>query len=139
MANLQAVGWAKVFGPLVFNGPAPVIAGYFSIPDATLYASFRLMRLTVDGTPVDVQLLFGFDDADAAVAQNGIAFDTLPGVSVLESSLAAMTWQARTSGQVVPEAQGSAPAFLPPRVAVNVLRCPDGQVFELYACLAHLL
>lgn len=106
--------WVEGFKErLVGVNLADSVRGHFTIPQLYWGATFRVLILGPTSGSLTLKLRFGFQDADADLATLGIDFATLNAVDL--SDTRSIVW---ADGAAAPGADGSPPAFPPPRVSV---------------------
>lgn len=87
----------------------------FTLPTVNLYTTFYVRITAFTAGTVAVLLRFGFTDAEADAATEGITFTALGAANA--SEYRSQGW---TPGAAVPNAPGSAPSIHPPRCSVQI-------------------
>lgn len=127
----QAWGWQKVASEaLVVGALNDDLRGFFDLPPVNIFTTFRVALPAFASGSVIVKLRFGFTDADAAVAPEGVDATILNTLN--DSFFFSVDW-----GGPAPAPQGTPNSILPPRVAVLITTVdPTDLTYDLFgACL----
>lgn len=137
MADLSsAVPWTLVWEQDFSDADAldAAVVHRFTLPQVSIFASFRVLVPTFTAGSLDlVSLRFGFGDADADAATEGMDFGPL--AAAFASSYKTTVYSV---GASAPDVEGNALAILPPRCSIRTTTS-GGTITFAYQVFASYL